>query len=125
VSVIKTESSREVLGLCAGHCTSHAWSLATSMPIPKFNVHPDYQTILQARVWHKCMDIVCANLKVAAHTGVYTPDPDGHLRYCFTPLIAYTADLPEQQMISGASHGSSPVTLAKVQDFGDGTLHPP
>jgi len=105
--------------------TSHAWSLAAFMPILKFDVHPDYQTILQARVWHKCMDIVCANLKVAARTGVYTPDPDGHLRYCFTPLVAYTADLPEQQMISGASHGSSPVTLAKVQDFGDGTLHPP
>jgi len=59
--------------------TSHAWNLVAFMPIPKFDVHPDYQTILQARVWHKCVDIVCASLKIAARTGIYIPDPVGDL----------------------------------------------
>lgn len=105
--------------------TSHAWNLVAFMPIPKFDVHPEYQMILQARVWHKCVDIICANLKIAARTGVYIPDPVGDLRYCFTPLVAYTADLPEQQLIAGVSRSSSPVTLARTQDFGDGVFHPP
>lgn len=105
--------------------TSHAWSLAAFMPVVKFEVHPDYQTILQARLWHKCMDIVCANLKVGARTGVYTPDPLGQLRYGFTPIIAYIADLLEQQLIAGVAQSSSPVTVARTKEFGDGTLHPP
>ena len=104
---------------------SHAWSLVAFMPIPKFKAHPDYQTILQARVWHKCMDIICANLKISAHMGEYMPDPVGDLRYCFTPLVAYTADLPEQQMIAGVAQSSSPVTLARTSQFGDGIPYPP
>jgi len=89
--------------------TLHAWNLVAFMPIPKFDVHPDYQTILQARVWHKCVNIVCASLKIATCTGIYIPDPVGDLRYCFTPLVAYTADLPEQQLIVAVSQSSSPV----------------
>ncbi|KAL4064880.1 hypothetical protein V8B97DRAFT_1919931 [Scleroderma yunnanense] len=105
--------------------TSHAWSLAAFMPIPKFKVHSKYQTILQARVWHKCMDIMCSNLKVAACTGMYTPDPLRDLHCCFTPLVTYTANLPEQQMIVSVAHSSSPITLARLQEFSDGILHPP
>ncbi|KAL4080617.1 hypothetical protein J3A83DRAFT_4355650 [Scleroderma citrinum] len=104
--------------------TSHAWSLAAFMPIPKFKVHSKYQTILQARVWHKCMDIMCSNLKVAACTGMYTPDPLRDLHCCFTPLVTYTANLPEQQMIVNVAHSSSPITLARLQEFnGKHTLH--
>jgi len=103
----------------------YGYDIVAFMPIPKFDVHPDYQTILQARVWHKCVDIVCASLKIAAHTGIYIPDPVGDLRYCFTPLVAYTTDLPEQQLIAAVSQSSSPVTFARTQDFGDGVTHPP
>ncbi|KAG1722536.1 uncharacterized protein EDB91DRAFT_1240205 [Suillus paluster] len=46
--------------------TLRAWRCIAYMPIAKFHVHPDYQTILQAQLWHKCIDLVCANLKVTA-----------------------------------------------------------
>ncbi|KAG1838975.1 hypothetical protein F4604DRAFT_1885387 [Suillus subluteus] len=59
--------------------TSHAWRCVGFMPIPKFaNVHSDYQTILSQRLFHKCMDIIFANAKVAAMTGKFMPDPSGH-----------------------------------------------
>ncbi|KAG2356647.1 hypothetical protein BDR07DRAFT_1380636 [Suillus spraguei] len=35
--------------------TLRAWQCIAYMPIAKFHVHPDYQGILQARLWHKCM----------------------------------------------------------------------
>jgi hypothetical protein len=95
------------------------------MPIAKFRVHPDYQSILQARLWHKCMDLVLANLKAAAVDGCFMPDPSRHIRYAFTPLVAHICDLPEASMIAAVAKNVSPVTMAVQQDFGDGTLHPP
>ncbi|KIJ64110.1 hypothetical protein HYDPIDRAFT_91168 [Hydnomerulius pinastri MD-312] len=69
--------------------TAHAWSCIAFMPIPTFEAHDEYQTILQARVWHRCMDIVCARLKDAAKVGAFMPDPLGNVRYAFTPLVAH------------------------------------
>ncbi|KAG2149014.1 uncharacterized protein EDB93DRAFT_1240381 [Suillus bovinus] len=67
--------------------TSHAWRCVGFMPIPKFSdVHSDYQTILSQRLFHKCMDIIFADAKVAAMVGKFMPDPSGHVRHCFTPL---------------------------------------
>ncbi|KAG1829890.1 hypothetical protein DFJ58DRAFT_719664 [Suillus subalutaceus] len=66
--------------------TSHAWRCVAYIPIPKFETHSDYHTILKSRVWHKCVDLVFASLKVAAKVGEFMPDPFGELRYCFTPL---------------------------------------
>ncbi|KAG1717844.1 hypothetical protein EDB19DRAFT_1863760 [Suillus lakei] len=66
--------------------TLRAWRCIAYMPITKFRVHPDYQSILQARLWHKCMDLVLANLKAAAVDGCFIPDPSRHIRYVFTPL---------------------------------------
>ncbi|KAG1868244.1 hypothetical protein DFJ58DRAFT_714217 [Suillus subalutaceus] len=67
--------------------TSHAWRCTAFMPIPTFIVNSDFQTLLRSRLWHKCMDLVCSNLKVAARVGEYMVDPSARLRYCFTPLI--------------------------------------
>ncbi|KAG1842449.1 hypothetical protein C8R48DRAFT_679004 [Suillus tomentosus] len=80
--------------------TLRAWRCIAYMPIAKFRVHPDYQSILQARLWHKCVDLVCANLKIAAKNGCFMPDPSRYIRYVFTPLIAHA-------------------------NFGDGVLYPP
>ncbi|KAG2134157.1 uncharacterized protein EDB93DRAFT_1092883 [Suillus bovinus] len=66
--------------------TLRAWRCIAYMPIAKFRVHPDYQSILQARLWHKCMDLVLANLKAAAADGCFMPDPSRHIHYVFTPL---------------------------------------
>jgi len=105
--------------------TSHAWQCVAFMPIPKFETHPDYQSILQARVWHKCVDLVTANLKRAANFSVYIPDPNGHIQYCFTPLAAWMADLPEQLMIACIAKSASPVSEASTKDFGDDVRHTP
>ncbi|KAG1851268.1 hypothetical protein C8R48DRAFT_750041 [Suillus tomentosus] len=80
--------------------TSHAWRCTAFMPTPTFIVNSDFQTLLRARLWHKCMDLVCSNLKVAARVGEYMVDPSARMCYCFTPLISHVADLPEQLMIT-------------------------
>ena len=104
--------------------TAHAWQCVAFIPIPKFNIHPDYQTILQSCVWHKCVDIVTMNLKHAANTGSFMADPFSNICYCFTPLVAWTADLLEQQMIACTSKNASPVTLATLKEFGDAERRP-
>ncbi|KAG2361757.1 hypothetical protein BDR07DRAFT_1485539 [Suillus spraguei] len=95
------------------------------MPIPQYICNPEFSLLLQAHMWHRCVDIVCENLKHAAAVGTDMVDPLGLLRYAFTPLIAYTADLPEQQMISCVSKNTSPVTMAIQSQFGDGKLYEP
>ncbi|KAG2136941.1 uncharacterized protein EDB93DRAFT_1242301 [Suillus bovinus] len=106
--------------------TSHAWQCVGFMPIPKFSdVHSDYQTILSQWLFHKCMDIIFADAKVVAMVGKFMPNPSGHVQHCFTPLVAYTADLPEQQAIACVSKVASPITLATSQSFGDSYHHTP
>ncbi|KAG0701882.1 hypothetical protein DFH29DRAFT_982526 [Suillus ampliporus] len=65
--------------------TAHAWSCIAYMPILQFVCHPDFCSLLQARVWHQCIDIVCENLKITAATGTNMVDPSSHLCYVFTP----------------------------------------
>ncbi|KAG1901031.1 uncharacterized protein F5891DRAFT_979914 [Suillus fuscotomentosus] len=105
--------------------TSHVWRCTAFMPTPTFVVNSDFQTLLHARLWHKCMDLVCSNLKVAAHVGEYMVDPSARMCYCFTPLINHVADLPKQLMITCVMKNSSPVTTATHKEFGDETPHPP
>jgi hypothetical protein len=105
--------------------TAHAWRCVAFIPIPKFDVHPDFQTLLHARLFHKCMDIIFARCKVAMKTGEYMPDPMGYIRHCFTPLVTYTADLPEAQLIACVAKNASPLTMATQPDFGTSHLHPP
>ncbi|KAG1882075.1 hypothetical protein F4604DRAFT_1879530 [Suillus subluteus] len=80
--------------------TLQAWRCIAYMPIAKFRVHPDYQGILQARLWHKCVDLVCTSLKVAAKDGCFMPDPSRYIHYVFMPLVAHVCDLPEATMIA-------------------------
>ncbi|KAG9313694.1 hypothetical protein JVU11DRAFT_6042 [Chiua virens] len=46
--------------------TAHAWSCIAYMPQVQFVAHSDYMSVLQARLWHHCMDIVCGSLKGVA-----------------------------------------------------------
>ncbi|KAI6022134.1 hypothetical protein BKA83DRAFT_102958 [Pisolithus microcarpus] len=80
--------------------TAYAWRCIAFMPVVKFEIHQNFQTILQARLWHKCVDIVMEKLKCAANIREFMTDPFGDIRHCFTPLVAWTADLPEQQLIA-------------------------
>jgi len=117
------------IGNIPGHirmaATSHAWRCVAFMPIPKFDVPQANQSILQAHVWHSCVDIVAGGLKCVAKTGCFMPDPHGDIRHCFMPLVAWTADLPEQLMIACVSKSASPVTEATHKQFGDAHRHLP
>ncbi|KAI6144394.1 hypothetical protein BKA82DRAFT_29322 [Pisolithus tinctorius] len=81
--------------------SSHAWHCIAFMPVPVFEVHPDFQTILTSRLFHRCMDIVFASLKTV------------------TSDVAYIADLPEQQLVTCVAKNASPITTAVLSDFGD------
>ncbi|KAG2124381.1 hypothetical protein DEU56DRAFT_873315 [Suillus clintonianus] len=69
--------------------TAHAWSCVAFIPIPKFDVHGDFQTLLHTHLFHKCMDLIFAKCKVATRISEYMPDPMGYLWHCFTPLLIY------------------------------------
>ncbi|KAG0706602.1 hypothetical protein DFH29DRAFT_980278 [Suillus ampliporus] len=44
---------------------------AAFMPTPTFLISLNYQTLLQSRLWHRCIDFVTANLKVAVGVGEF------------------------------------------------------
>jgi hypothetical protein len=74
--------------------TAHAFALAAYLPIPKFlNVSPQVQATLTARVYHICLDIICASLKDAERDGHVLSDPAGNRRKCHTILASWIADL--------------------------------
>ncbi|KAG0701411.1 hypothetical protein DFH29DRAFT_1000269 [Suillus ampliporus] len=105
--------------------TAHAWCYVAFIPIPKFDVHADFQMLLHAQLFHKCMDMIFAKCKVVTKTGEYMPDPMGYIWHCFTPLVTYTADLPEAQLISCVSKNASLLTMATQSDFSDAQVYPP
>ncbi|KAG2106850.1 hypothetical protein BD769DRAFT_1630676 [Suillus cothurnatus] len=101
------------------------WRCIAYMLIVKFRVHPDYQSILQAWLWHRCMDLVCDNLKAVATEGCFMPDPFRFIHYVFTPLVAHVCNLPEATMIAAVAKNASPLTMAMQEQFGDEILHLP
>jgi len=117
------------IGNIPGHvrmaATSHAWRCVAFMPIPKFDAPKGCQSVLQNRVWHKCVEIVTAGLQYLARSGGFMPDPHRYQQLCFTPLVAWTTDLPEQLMIACVSKSASPITEATHKQFGDAHCSPP
>ncbi|KAG2040820.1 hypothetical protein BDR03DRAFT_1007982 [Suillus americanus] len=105
--------------------TLHAWVCIAYIPVPKYVVNSEFSGLLEARVWHKCMDLVLQNLKVAAGVSEFMVDPMGCWCYAFTPLAAHITDLPEQTMIACVSKNASPTTLATQAQFSDGITYPP
>ncbi|KAG1857798.1 hypothetical protein F4604DRAFT_1536272, partial [Suillus subluteus] len=80
--------------------------------------------VLADRLLHQCIDIVIEPLKQAARLGIMMSDPAGFSRYCFTPLVAYVADTPEELIIACITMNASPVTMATRTSFGDPDHHP-
>jgi len=105
--------------------TLHAWLCIAYTPLAEFIVHPDFQSVLEAHVWHRCLDIVCIGLKLATRTGTFMNNPNSVTRYCFMPLATYIADLPEQLMIACVTKSVSPISLAEQNQFGDGIPYAP
>lgn len=68
----------------------HAFLLVALMPITQF-LHPNKRmcSVLEACLFHHCLNIIVEPLKTAAHIGRMMSDPVGNLQHCFTPLAAY------------------------------------
>ncbi|KIM65973.1 hypothetical protein SCLCIDRAFT_38914, partial [Scleroderma citrinum Foug A] len=100
--------------------------LLALLPVPSF-VHNKSRVrgLLSDRLVHQCLDLVLKPLKIAAAVGVMMSDPVGNLHHCYTPLVAYIADTPEQSLIACTSPKTSPVSTAIYKQFGDGICHPP
>ena len=106
--------------------SNHSYLLLGLLPIPKF-IHKKRRIrgMLEARLYHSCLDIILAPLKAAARIGVMLSDPVGNLRWCFTPLASFIVDTPEAQLIACVGGKTSPLTIANYQQFGDDFRHPP
>lgn len=104
----------------------HAFVLIGLLPLPEFrNVkHTDVQSLLLARLHHYCLKFILKPLMEAAERGVLLQDPHGNFRRCYTPLSAYSVDIPEAQRLACVMANASPITLAKGGTLGDATPHP-
>jgi hypothetical protein len=71
------------------------------------------------------MNIVFESLKECALNGSLMTDALGYVHSCYTPLVAYVADLPEQQLIACVAKNALPITMATLTQFGNPTPHPP
>jgi len=49
----------------------------------------------------------------------------GYIWHCFTPLVAYMADLPKAQLVASVAKNASPLTLAMQKEFGASHTHSP
>ena len=68
---------------------NNAYLLLALLPIPKFIHHKKpICGMLEAHLYHHCLDIVFAPLKSTAQLGVMLSDPLRNLRWCFTPLVS-------------------------------------
>ena len=112
----------------AGVCmkvTSHSFSLAAYLPIPKFlNVTPPIHAILSACIYHIWISTIVCNLKVAEADGVLMSDPSGNLQLCHMQLASWITDLPEQHLIAGVLGNQSPISEATLSSFGSSNLSP-
>lgn len=104
----------------------HAHVLLALLPVPSFiHKRTRVRSLLSDRLFHECLDLVLKPLKIAAAVGIMMSDPVGNLRYCFTPLVGYIADRPEECLVTCTSPKASPVSTAIYKQFGDSFRHPP
>ncbi|KAN0078155.1 hypothetical protein V8E55_010212 [Tylopilus felleus] len=105
--------------------TSHTFALAAYLPISKFlDVPPAIQSVLSSRVFHFAISIIVQSLKEEESNGVPMSDPNGLLRLVHTPLVLWTADLPEQHVITCVSSRYSPISTAATEQFGESVPSP-
>ena len=105
--------------------TYHALPLLALLPCPTFiGVKKSLHGVLENRLIHHCLDIVCEPLKAASSKGAFMSDSLSHICCCFTPLVAYIVDTPEAAAIAGVGGKTSHLTLASHKSFGDHFCHP-
>ena len=103
----------------------HALPLIGLLPCPKFiGVKKSLRGVMENRLIHHCIDIICQPLKKASQQGAFMSDSLGRTRCFFTPLIAYIVDTPEAAVIATVGGKTSHLTLASHKSFGDHFRHP-
>lgn len=97
----------------------HAHLLLALLPVPSF-IHKKSRihSLLSDQLFHHCLDLVLTPLKIAAAVSIIMNDPLGNLWYCYMPLVGYSADTPEQCLLSCTSPRSSPMLIATYNQFG-------
>ncbi|KIK12076.1 hypothetical protein PISMIDRAFT_121497, partial [Pisolithus microcarpus 441] len=100
--------------------STNSYLLLALLPVPRF-VHPNkhLRGILASRLLHQVISVVMKPLKMAAEVGRMMSDPVGNLKHCFTPLVAYIADTPEQHVIACVTDNASAVSMAISKQFRD------
>ena len=101
---------------------AHAWMMIAQIPIAKFEPGK-YQGLLTNRLIHQCLDITLAGLKKCAITAENMTDASGFVRSVRTFLLAYVADLPEQQTLACVRTNYAPSSYAEPKALGDPTAH--
>ena len=103
----------------------HALPLIALLPCPKFiNVKKSLHGVIENRLMHHCLDIICQPLKQVSARGAFMGDSLGRIRCYFTPIIAYIVDTPEAAVIATVGGKTSHFTLASHCHFGDHFRHP-
>ena len=103
----------------------HALPLIGLLPCPKFiGFKKPLHGVMENRLIHHCLDIICRPLKAASSRGAFMGDSLGRIRCCFTPIIAYIVDTPEAAVVAGVGGKTSHLTLASHKSFGDHFRHP-
>ena len=104
----------------------HGHVLLALLPIGSFTHKKTHvRTLLSNWLIHESLNFVLNPLKIAAAVGVMMSDPVGNLHYCFTPLVAYIADTPEESLLACIGPKASPVSTATHKEFSDSFPHPP
>ena len=101
--------------------TSHTWRCIRFIPSLEIKVDPEHKTLLLSQIFHWSLNIITASLKHVAKHDCMLVNASGHTQNCFTPLVSYITDLPEQQLIIGISKNASSVTMAELPMFGNAT----
>ena len=104
----------------------HTYLLLALLPVAKFtHKQTRVRSLLQDHLTHAALSKILEPLKIAARVGYMMSDPIGNLRYCYTPLAAYIADMPEQTLLACVGPKASPLTITTLKQFGDPVLHSP
>ncbi|KAI6018858.1 hypothetical protein EDC04DRAFT_2576217, partial [Pisolithus marmoratus] len=100
--------------------STKSYLLLALLPVPQF-VHPNKHLcgVLASRLLHQVISIIVGPLKKAAEVGCMMSDPIRNLKHCFTPLVAYIANTPEQHVITCITDNASAISMAVSKQFGD------
>ncbi|KAF7319573.1 hypothetical protein HMN09_00296900 [Mycena chlorophos] len=104
--------------------SSHAFLMAGLLPVPKFLCDKKLRGVMEARLFHRCLDIICHPLKLAARDGTYLSTSDGKIIHAHTPLVSYIVDTPEAADVACVKGKTSHLTMASHKTFGDAERHP-